>query len=106
MRFSFVHHCLLACKPREAIRRLCFLSNSASLARAHYWGLSRCREFLSEVALILECSLGLALQLPDPLARDLKLLAQIGEGGRLLAVQAVAADQGGGVGARGARPGP
>ena len=39
-----------------------------------------------------ERSLGLALQLPDPLAGDVKLLAQISEGSWRLAIKAVAAD--------------
>jgi hypothetical protein len=56
-------------------------------------GLSGCREFLSGFPLIPERSLGLALELPDPLAGDRKLLAQISEGSWFLAVQAVAADE-------------
>ena len=56
-------------------------------------GLSGCREFLSVFPLIPEHLLGLALELPDPLAGDRKLLAQIGEGSWLIAIKAVAADE-------------
>src|SRR5687768_1731928 len=55
--------------------------------------LGGCREFLSVFALVPECSLGLALELPDPLAGHLELLAQVGERGRLLTVQAVATNE-------------
>jgi hypothetical protein len=69
------------------------LSDNVHPVNRHHWrGLSGCREFLSVFAFIPERLLGLALQLPNPLARDRKLLAQVGERGRLLAVQAVAAD--------------
>src|SRR5829696_10051496 len=61
--------------------------------RAPLRGLSGCREVVPEVALIPEYPLGLALELPDPLAGDRKLLAQISEGSWLLAVKAVAADE-------------
>ena len=61
--------------------------------RAPLRGLSGCREFLSGFPLIPERLLGLALELPDPLAGDRKLLAQISEGSWLLAVKAVAADE-------------
>src|SRR5215211_3039491 len=56
-------------------------------------GLSGCREFLSGFPLIPKRLLGLALELPDPLAGDRKLLAQISEGSWLLVVKAVAADE-------------
>src|SRR5829696_830687 len=61
--------------------------------RAPLRGLSGCREVVPEVALIPEYPLGLALELPDPLAGDRKLLAQISEGSWLLAIKAVAADE-------------
>src|SRR3712207_595659 len=41
----------------------------------------------------LEDALGLALQLPDPLARDVQLVTQLRERGRLAIVEAVAPDQ-------------
>src|SRR3712207_8890899 len=59
------------------------LSDNVSSPSRHCWrGLSGCREFLSVFVFIPECSLGLVLELPDPLAGDVKLLAQFSEGGR------------------------
>src|SRR5947209_4232624 len=61
--------------------------------RSYQRNLSGCRQLLAVFAPIPERALGLALQLPDPLAGDRKLLAQVSECGWLLAVQAVAANQ-------------
>src|SRR5829696_9597284 len=40
-----------------------------------------------------EHALGLTLQLPDPLARDVQLVAELGEGGRVAVAEAVTPDQ-------------
>src|SRR3712207_9066246 len=55
--------------------------------------LSGCRELGGRLSFIPEHNFGLALHLPDALARDPEFLAEVGEGRGFLAVQAVTADE-------------
>src|SRR5215212_8738867 len=65
-----------------------------ALTVGYYWSVLRRGVLGSQPVLaILEHPLRLALDLPDPLARDLELLAELGEGRGLLAVEAVPPNQ-------------
>src|SRR5215208_5336300 len=65
-----------------------------ALTVGYYWSVLRRGVLGSQPVLaVLEHPLRLALDLPDPLARDLKLLAELGEGRGLLPVEAVPPNQ-------------